>query len=172
MNPTSSSLLEMSILQAKALRQALSLAIDNCTFLKGNVLQVGFSDGRAYDHLHSNMPYRKIVVVDRKLRGHVLYQPPASDVILCDYLRVPPNLNNLNKGDFALAICILNLSEEQDQNSITLLAQWIHAAVCDNGILVSDSSFPTTHWQVLEAIPEINSCWRVYRRIQVSCEQT
>jgi len=72
----------------ESMRRRLSAQIDGINWAAtqirdtpGDVLEMGLGNGRTYDHLRTQIPNRRIWVIDRVLKPHPSCIPPAADFL-------------------------------------------------------------------------------------------
>jgi len=127
--------------------QAQKLCLDHAARLIGTrpgpVLELGFGNGRTYDHLRELFPGRKIYVFDRQINPHPDCVPPAEMVRLGDaretlprFLRGAPEPAILIHADIGTGDKIASLRLSQD------LAPILRQLLAPGGLVAGDQPLP------------------------------
>lgn len=135
--------------------QAQKLCLDHAARLigarPGPVLELGFGNGRTYDHLRELFPGRKIYVFDRQINPHPDCVPPAEMVRLGEaretlprFLDGAPEPAVLVHADIGTGDKIASLRLARD------LTPTLCRLLAPGGLLASDQPMPDDE---LEALP-------------------
>jgi SAM-dependent methyltransferase len=127
--------------------QAQKLCLDHAAQLIGTrpglILELGFGNGRTYDHLRELFPDRKIYVFDRQINPHPDCIPPADMVRLGDaretlarFLEGAPEPAILIHADIGTGDKIASLRLAQD------LASTLSRLLAPGGLVAADQPLP------------------------------
>ncbi len=133
--------------QRACLRQAVELVHD----LPGPIFELGFGQGRTYDHFREVCPDREIFVFDRRLPADPSLAPDRDHLVLGDIRETLGTLGARFRGSVALVHSDIGTGDAALNSRIAAsVADRLSALLRPGGIVVCDQRM---HHQRLEPLP-------------------
>jgi hypothetical protein len=163
--------LDWHIQQKIAQRDSINVAAAWLASEEGLVIEFGLGSGRSYSHLRERFLGREIFCFDRLNKAHPQSWPPASHLILGEFLDVlaDPTLHARFAGRVILVHIDIGSGGPQDEVMPELLMGRIYPWLKPQAVVLSDQDLTLEPAWQLERVDtagqvEYAACYHVYRR--------
>jgi tRNA G46 methylase TrmB len=131
--------LESYIRRMQAQKLCLDYAAEAVNSKKGLVLELGFGNGRTYDHLRERLPGRPIYVFDRQLNPHPDCVPPPELVRLGEVRETLPRFLEEAPGKAVLIHADIGTGDKRASMALAqALAPTLSRLLAAGGLLAGD----------------------------------
>ncbi len=131
--------LDSVIRRLKAQRSCLNAAAAAIGSRQGVVLELGFGNGRTFDHLRSGLPDHEIFVFDRQVAAHPDSMPDADHLILGDLKSTLPEAQPRFQSSVVLVHSDVGTGDAAND---AVMAEFVGSALlamlAPNALVVSD----------------------------------
>ena len=157
--------LDSLIRRLQAQRTCLAYAAMLVRDLPGPIVELGFGNGRTYDHLRELFPGREIFVFERRAPGDPDGIPDGRYLILGDIrATLPAACARLAAGAPLIHSDLGSGDAAENGRLAAFLAHWLPGLVAPGGLIVSDLVLPgCRHWAVPPPPPVPRRRYYLYR---------
>lgn len=131
--------LDSFIRRLEAQRVCIDFAASLIGEVPGVVLELGLGNGRTYDHLRSNLPWRRVIVFERDPRPHPDCWPADEDLIVGDLDTTLPGAAARWPAGAALIHSDIGTGDAEFDRGVALrLARALPPLLAPGGVVLSD----------------------------------